>query len=296
MQAKPEAATLKTLTEQLRWAGSCIESAQRTRHQLIVQAHSTGLSVRQIAAATGLSPTRVHQLLNAKTEPQSSSLHSSAAQSFQGLKKISLFAGLDDATLTTLSQSVVFRTFPKQAILIHEGDESDSLYMILSGRLQVYTSNSEGKEVLLSTLTAGDCFGELSLLDGQPRSASVRTLTPCQALILSRVAFTNCLYQHPNVALELLRALATIVRQDNSRTRGLALMGVYERLVDTLQQMGEERDGTIVIDNITHQNLAKRVYASREMVTLILKDLKQGGYISVGQRQITINKRLPAKW
>ncbi len=150
--------------------------------------------------------------------------------------------------------------------------------------------------MLLCILAAGDCFGELSLLDGRPRSASVRTLEACQTLVLSRAAFNECLYQHPTVGQELLRTLAGMVRQDNDRTKGLALMGVYERLVGILLELSEERDGAVVVDDVTHHGLAERVYASREMVTLILKDLKQGGYISVDNRRITINKRLPEKW
>ena len=296
MRAKAPPTLLQQLTTQLYGACERLEGARHTRDQLILQAHDAGLSVRKIAAATGLSPTRVHQVLSANVEHLALPPTTLDPQTSKSLQKIALFAGLDNTALAALSQHTVLRKFPNRTILINEGDDSDSLYLILAGRLQVYTSGNEGKEVLLRTLTAGDCFGELSLLDGRPRSASVRTLTPCQALVLSRIAFTDCLHKNPHVALELLRALASIVRQDNDRTKGLALMGVYERLVNTLRELGEERDGVIVINDITHHGLAERVYASREMVTLILKDLKQGGYISVGHRQITIKKRLPPKW
>lgn len=292
-----QTAHLQQLSKQLQFTCNQLDNARQARDQLIAQAHKAGLSLRKIAAAAGLSPTRVHQVLCAEAgrddtaEPQNPALLTGYR-----LKKIFLFSGLDDTSLAALGQHAVLRSFAKNTILINEGDNSDSLYLILSGSVQVYTSDNEGKEALLATLAAGDCFGELSLLDGRARSASVRTLEPCQTLVLSREAFGICMYQHPSVAQELLRTLAGMVRYDNNRTKGLALMGVYERLASTLQELGQQRDGAIVVSGVTHQSLAERVYASREMVTLILKELKQGGYISVNKQQITINKRLPAKW
>ena len=263
----------------------------------MVQAHAAGLSVRKIATAAGLSPTRVHQVVSAATACAAPPRPTTGAnQARDALQKIALFSSLDDAALAALSKHAVLRRFPKRTILFHEGDESDTLYVILDGRLQVYIHGSAGKEVLLRTLAPGDYFGELSLLDQQPRSASVRTLEPCRIVALSRAAFTACLSQFPHVALELLRALTKTVRHSNDRLQGLATSGVYERLVNTLQELSEERDGVTVIQGMTHQALAERVYASREMVTLLLKDLKQSGYIHVGRGHITIKKRLPSQW
>lgn len=293
-----DSARREQLSEQLRQTCDRLSSLYQSRDRLIAQAHAAGLSLRKIAAATSLSLSRVHQVLRAAppptAPPQDRDPEPSAVVC--SLKKIFLFSGLDKAALATLGRHAVLRKFPKQTLLIHEGDRSDSLHLLLSGSVQVYASDNDGREVLLCTLAAGDCVGELSLLDERPRSASVRTVSPCQILILSRAAFSDCLDQHPSVAKALLRTLAGMVRQDNDRTKGLALMCVYERLASVLQELGEQRDGVTIVDDITHQALAERVYASREMVTVILKDLRKGGYISTDNRRITIKKRLPAKW
>ncbi len=215
-------------------------------------------------------------------------------QSF--LAKISLFAALDQAELDVLAAHAITRTYPKNMILINEGDRSDSLYLILSGLAKVFVGDEEGNEVLIQILGPGEYFGELSLIDAEPRSASVMTLEPSRMLIIARDDFIACLHAHVPIAISLLQALANRLRQQTGATKSLALKGVYERVVEVLSELTVERNGRQVIENLTHQALADKTYASRAMISVILKELKQGGYISADRKRIVIHKKLPAKW
>jgi len=211
------------------------------------------------------------------------------------LRQVSLFEGLDETALDTLSSKTITRSYPKNAILINEGDLSDSMYLILSGRVKVYAGDEDGHEMLINSLGSGDYFGELALLDEHPRSASVMTLEPSKMMILSRAVFLECLDAHPSMSRSLLRVLARKVRQQTDHTKSIVLSSVYERLVNLLHALGKPRNGKIVLENTTQKYLAERVFASREMVSMIFSELKQGGYISTDRRCITIEKKLPEK-
>lgn len=212
------------------------------------------------------------------------------------LAKISLFATLDRAELDVLEAHAITRTFPKHVILFNEGDRSDSLYLILSGSVKVFASDEEGNEVLIDMLGPGEYFGELALIDAEPRSASVMTLEPSRMLIIARDDFIACLHAHVPLAISLLQVLARKLRHQTGATKSLALKGVYERVVEALYELAEERGDRKVIENLTHQALADKTYASRAMISVILKELKEGGYISTDRKRIVINKKLPAKW
>lgn len=212
------------------------------------------------------------------------------------LAKIPLFAALDQAELDVLAAHAITRTFPKHVILINEGDRSDSLYLILSGMVKIFSSDEEGNEILIDMPGPGEYFGELALIDEEPRSASVMTLEPSRLLIIARDDFIACLHAHVSIAISLLQALARKLRHQTGTTKSLALKGVYQRVVEALYELAEERDGRQVIENLTHQALADRTYASRAMISVILKELKQGGYISADRKRIVIHRKPPAKW
>ena len=214
----------------------------------------------------------------------------------QSLAAISLFADLKPDELAILSERAVVKTFPKNAILITEGDRSDTLYMLLSGSVKVYSCDEEGKEVTLNILGPGDYFGELALIDEQPRSASVISLEASRMMLIKRHDFIDCLQRNISIAISLLKVLAGKLRQQTDSTRNLVLMDVYQRFVKRLYELAAEHEGELIIEGISHKQLAEQVYASREMITLILKDLKEGGYIQTDRKRIVIKKRLPAKW
>jgi CRP/FNR family cyclic AMP-dependent transcriptional regulator len=212
------------------------------------------------------------------------------------LKSIPLFEGVPDADLRALADRTVARNYPKQAIIVNEGDESDSLYLILSGRVKVYLADEHGKELILAIKGPGQYFGEM-VLDEQPRSACVMTLEPSQFAILARTDFRQFILNHPEVSLQLIQNLIRVARGLNRSVRNLAMLDVYGRVARTLLDLAVERDGKLVIpEKLTQKDIAARVGASREMINRILRDLTAGGYVSVEGGRITINKAPPARW
>jgi CRP/FNR family cyclic AMP-dependent transcriptional regulator len=210
------------------------------------------------------------------------------------LKNIPLFAGLGEQELSLLEQHANTRTFPKNAILITEGDDTDSLYIIQSGKVRIFMSNAEGKEIILNEQGPGEHFGELALVDDAPRSASVMALDKTQVSIISRQDFRKVLGKHPDIALSLIRDLSRRIRLLSENVKDLALLDVYGRVAKTLLGMAKDIDGQLIIENRpTQQDVANHIGASREMVARILKDLETGGYITVTRKQILINEKLP---
>jgi CRP/FNR family cyclic AMP-dependent transcriptional regulator len=212
------------------------------------------------------------------------------------LKSIPLFQGVQESDLRALAERAVTRSYPKQAIIVNEGDESDTLYLILAGRVKIYLSDETGKELILAIKGPGQYFGEM-VLDEQPRSATVMTLEPAQFAILSRADFRAFLLKHAEVALQLIQNLIRVARGLNQNVRSLAMLDVYGRVARILLELAVDRGGKMVIpERLTQKDLAARVGASREMINRILRDLTTGGYVSVEDGRITINKAPPARW
>jgi CRP/FNR family cyclic AMP-dependent transcriptional regulator len=181
-------------------------------------------------------------------------------------------------------------------VLIHDGDVGDSLYIILSGRVKVYASNEEGKEVVIDFHGPGEYVGEMSL-DGAPRSASVVTMEPTTCAIVNRTQFREFLLSNPDFALHLIEKLIHRVRVATENVKSLALSDVYGRLVRLLNTLAQPANGGwIVPEKLTQQEIAARVGASRDMIGKLIKDLTAGGYLSVEDRTITIHRKLPLGW
>lgn len=208
-----------------------------------------------------------------------------------------LFAGLDDAERSALEACLHVRSYPGRVTIINEGDLSHSLYLILEGSVKAYVSDEHGREVVLCTQGPGEYFGELALMDDAPRSASVITLAHTRLGILPRQELLRCMRDHPGVALAVIQGLAGRVRRLTEQVRSLALHDVYGRLTELLTVLAEDRDGQLVIEpRLTHQDLANRIGASREMVTRILGDLARGGYLRIEGRRMILAGRLPSAW
>ena len=203
---------------------------------------------------------------------------------------------LADATLQKIAASGVTRVFPKSTVLIHEGDVGDSLYIILAGRVKVYASNEEGKEVVIDFHGTGEYVGEMSL-DGAPRSASVVTTESSTCAIVNRAQFREFLRVHPDFAWHLIEKLIHRVRVATENVKSLALSDVYGRMVRLLTTLAEPAgDEWVVPERLTQQEIAARVGASRDMIGKLMKDLTAGGYLSVDDRTITIHRKLPLGW
>jgi CRP/FNR family transcriptional regulator, cyclic AMP receptor protein len=203
---------------------------------------------------------------------------------------------LADATIAEIAAAGVTRAFPKNTVLIHEGDIGDSLYIIVAGRVKVYASSAEGKEVVIDFHGPGEYVGEMSL-DGAPRSASVMTVEPTTCAIVNRAQFREFLLAHPDFAWHLIEKLIHRVRVATENVKSLALSDVYGRLVRLLNTLAQPSGGVwIVPEKLTQQEIAARVGASRDMIGKLMKDLVGGGYLTVEERTITIQRKLPLGW
>jgi CRP/FNR family cyclic AMP-dependent transcriptional regulator len=203
---------------------------------------------------------------------------------------------LPEAYLKTLSEHGTVKAYPKNAVIVSQGDKSDSLYVILSGKVKIYLADEDGKEVLLNTQGPGEYFGEI-ILDEGPRSASVMTLEPSKFSIVSRTQAQEFLASHPEAALDLIRSLIQRVRVLTDRVGDLALLDVYGRVARMLLDLAQEQDGQLVIaEPLTQQDMASRVGCSREMISRILKDLRTGGYVKSEGNQLIIAKKPPRNW
>jgi CRP/FNR family cyclic AMP-dependent transcriptional regulator len=205
-------------------------------------------------------------------------------------------APLTESTLKAIAKEGVVRTFPKGSILINEGDTSESLFIVLAGRVKVYASNTAGREIVLSFFGPGEYVGEMSL-DGSPRSASVMTVEPTTCAVVTRASFREFVLAHPDFAMHLIGKLIQRVRRTTENVKSLALSDVYGRLVRLLSTLAVEREGVMYVpEKLTQQDIAERVGASRDMISRLLKDLVGGGYLSIQDRTITIVKKPPAGW
>lgn len=205
-------------------------------------------------------------------------------------------SGLDEQGTEDLLAIATIRQFPRNAIIVSEGDDSSSVYFIITGSVKVFLSNDEGNEVVITTIKANDYFGEMALEEGY-RSASVMAIEPVKLAILSIHDFRQFLRSHPDFVLSVLSKLIRRTRVVTKNFKGMALLDVYGRLAALLCELAENCGEQLIISSpLTQQEMANRIGCSREMVSKILKDLTQGGYIECTRRQITIRRRLPASW
>jgi len=213
------------------------------------------------------------------------------------IENISIFAGLTSSELALIEQRMVKRNYPKNTIILSEGDSSDSLYLILSGKVKVFLNDEGGKEAIINYQEAGEYFGELSLIDDYKRSASIMTVEKSQLAVISKQAFHQIMQSNPDIAIHLLKDMVHRIRALTEEVKGLALSDVYGRLSKALLGMAVEQDGQLIIEgSYTQQELANRIGASREMVCRIFKDLVKGGYLTTGPKQTVIHKTLPSRY
>ncbi|MCE5249188.1 Crp/Fnr family transcriptional regulator [bacterium] len=209
------------------------------------------------------------------------------------LQQIPLFSSLKDDELEAIKHVIINKTFPKEKIILLEAEEGDTLFIIINGKVKVTTFTENGKEVIFSILGEGDFFGEMSLLDGKPRSASVISMEDSELQLIRRCDFYRLLENHPHIALKLLEELASRLRKADERIESLALLDVTGRVAGILMQLAEERGepsgNTVTIKSRpTHQELANMVGTTRETVTRVLKQLELKKYIEMSGKDVTI--------
>lgn len=207
-----------------------------------------------------------------------------------------LVATLESPALRELAARGRIQQYRKDVVFLQEGDHGDTLYIILAGRVKVFATGPDDREIVFDIHGPGEYVGEMAL-DGGPRSASVMTLEPTTCSVVTRVTLRDHIAKHPEFAFELLAKVIRRARRATESARDLALLDVYGRVRRLFDSLAVEREGVRVIpEKLTHQEIADRVGSSREMISRLLKDLTEGGYVSVAEKLITLRKPLPPNW
>ena len=206
------------------------------------------------------------------------------------LKTVPLFSLFSDKELAALLPALQHRSYARNACILRAGDLTDALYIILSGRARVLIDDGEGREVILNLLGPNEFFGEMSLIDEQPRSASVEALDACEILYISKSAFMGCLKGNFDAAMLMLRSVVARLREADRKIASLALMDVYGRVARLLMENAREIDGRWIVEPGSEQ-ISRMVGASREMVSRVLKDLREKGLIVRDKRKIVVLDR-----
>jgi CRP/FNR family transcriptional regulator/CRP/FNR family cyclic AMP-dependent transcriptional regulator len=202
-------------------------------------------------------------------------------EALDSLRAIPLFSGLRDDDLAPIADLLIERRFPKHKTIVEEGLAGDYMYVIREGRVQVSKLSDDGREKILEFLDAGDFFGEMSLLDDAPRSASVRALSDARILALSRADFLNVMRRNADVAMAVVQELARRLRDTDEQASSLSFQRVKQRTQGLLQRLAKDDagGGRRITPVLTHQQIADMIGTSRETVTRALKGLTQQGWL-----------------
>jgi CRP/FNR family transcriptional regulator, cyclic AMP receptor protein len=212
------------------------------------------------------------------------------------IRRVPLFSMLTNDQAQAIADGVVKRRLRRGEIIVEQGKKSNALFILLTGRARVLTSDARGREVILAVLQPGDYLGEMSLIDNEPHSATVRAEVQTDVLVLGRPEFSRCLPENSSLSYSILRGLVARLRQADRQIESLALLDVYGRVARALLDMAEEMGGQRMIRNkVSRQDLAKVVGASREMVSRVMKDLEERGYIETLETgAVVLKERLSA--
>ena len=196
------------------------------------------------------------------------------------IRRVPLFSMLTSTQAEAVAEGVVKRRYRRGEIIVEQGRKSNALFILLTGRARVLTADNRGREVILAMLHPGDYVGEMSLIDNEPHSATVRAEVQTDVLVLGRAEFSRCLPENSSLSYAILRGLVARLRNADRQIESLALLDVSGRVARTLLDMAEEMSGVLVIRNkVSRQDLAKIVGASREMVSRVMKDLEERKFV-----------------
>lgn len=202
------------------------------------------------------------------------------SEALESLRAVPLFSKVRDEDLESLAQVVIERRFPKNATIVEEGLPGDYMYVIREGRVKVTKSSEDGREKILNFFDAGNFFGDMSLFDQEPRSASVKTLEPCRLLALSRRDVLDVLRRSPDLALGVIQVLIQRLRETDEQASSMSFQRVKARTQGLLERIAQEQDdGRRITPALTHQQIADMIGTSRETVTRVVKQLKQDDWL-----------------
>ncbi len=212
-------------------------------------------------------------------------------------RRVPLFSGLEREDLESLISVTTRRTYLKEAVIFFEHDAGDALFMIVSGRVKVTILSDDGREIILAVLSDNDFFGEMSLLDNQPRSATAIAMRETEMVVLHQKDFLSIVEKRPRVLINLLATLSSRLRKANQQIGNLALHDVYGRVARILLEMASEtgnrqEDGRVAFRRPTHQEIANMIGATRETVSRMISDLNRQGYIEISGKDVIIQDSL----
>lgn len=199
------------------------------------------------------------------------------------IRRVSLFSTLSPEQAEGLAGAVSKKSFKRGEVLVEQGKKCNALYIILVGRTRVLMTDNNGREVILATLSSGDYVGEMSLIDNEPHSATVVADQEVDVLVLGRDSFLRCLNENMEMAHAVMRVLVQRLRKASENISSLALVGVYGRVAKVLldSAVADETDTLVIREKMTRQDIAKMVGASREMVSRVMKDFEEQGFIQL---------------
>ena len=197
------------------------------------------------------------------------------------IRRVPLFAMLTQTQAESLAGAVGKKRFKRGEFIVEQGKRFGSLFIILAGRARVVVTDRRDREVILATMHPGDYVGEMSLIDHEPHSATVEAEVQTDALVLGGEDFTRCLLENTTTMTAVMKGLVQRLRAADRKIESLALMNVYGRVANVLLDSAVPNlDGVRIIrDKISRQDIAKMVGASREMVSRVMKDFEEQGFI-----------------
>jgi CRP/FNR family transcriptional regulator, cyclic AMP receptor protein len=208
------------------------------------------------------------------------------------LRRVPLFAELSADELERIARVAVPRSYPKGVRVLHEGDQGDACYIVRTGDLRVTREHPDGRAIALATLGPGDIFGELAMLDGAARSASVEALTDCELLALPAADVRSLLRSSAEITTKLVIALTRRLRESNERISRQSFQTVPSRVAGVLSQLIAEeapadgREGITI--RMTQADLAQLAGTSRESVSRFLATLERAGVVLCGRGRVTV--------
>jgi CRP-like cAMP-binding protein len=211
------------------------------------------------------------------------------------LRNVSIFEELPERDLVKIAKLGTRKKYPKESVILMEDESGSALFVIVDGKVKVSRIDDEGREVILSILGPSDVFGEMALLDGLKRSATVSALTETEVFLLYRDDFLNLLHQHPQIAISLLRELTMRLRKADLQIKSLSLKDARGRIgcviISLADDLGKMYKGNVIIDELpTQQDLANMAGTSRETVSRVLGEFERKGLIKMEGRRLIILK------
>ena len=197
------------------------------------------------------------------------------------IRRVPLFAMLTPSQAEALAGAVTKRRFKRGEFLVEQGKRCESLFILLAGRARVVLTDSRDREVILATMHPGDYVGEMSLIDHEPHSASVEAEVQTDVLVLGGAEFSRCLSENATTVAAVMKGLVQRLRSADRKIESLALMNVYGRVANVLMDSApaDENNERVIRDKISRQDIAKMVGASREMVSRVMKDFEEQGFV-----------------